>query len=113
MSSYDREISCRPVADHAHRLGAHGTGMADNLEVRRAGMASPLLGRRYGHLMEGLDDRTADRLDAIAEFSRGPGVAQSADEADTNQPESPLTRGDNWQSRAGSNRRFRLERPAS
>ena len=48
---------------------------------------------RYGHLMEGLDDRTADRLDAIAEFSRGPGVAQSADEADTNQPESPLTSG--------------------
>ncbi len=68
---------------------------------------------RYGHLMEGLDDRTADRLDAIAEFSRGPGVAQSADEADTNQPESPLTRGVDWQSRAGSNRRFRLERPAS
>jgi integrase len=31
---------------------------------------------RHGHLMEGLDDRTADRLDAIAEFLRGPGVAQ-------------------------------------
>lgn len=28
-------------------------------------------------------------------------------------PNLPLTRGVDWQSRAGSNRRFRLERPAS
>ena len=33
---------------------------------------------RYGHLMDGLDDRTADRLDAIAQSARGPGVAQAA-----------------------------------
>ncbi|MGH3668676.1 MAG: site-specific integrase, partial [Acidimicrobiia bacterium] len=32
---------------------------------------------RYGHLMEGLDDRTADRLDALAAFSSGPGAAQT------------------------------------
>ena len=68
---------------------------------------------RYGHLMDGLDDRTADRLDAIAEFSRGPGVAQGAKEADANQPESPLARGVDWQSRPDSNWRYRLERPAS
>ena len=68
---------------------------------------------RYGHLMEGLDDRTADRLDAIAEFSRGPGVAQGAEEADTNQPGNPLTRRVEWQSRPDLNWRYRLERPAS
>ena len=68
---------------------------------------------RYGHLMEGLDDRTADRLDAIAQFSRGPGVAQSADEANPNQPENPLARGFDWQSRPDLNWRYRLERPAS
>lgn len=33
---------------------------------------------RYGHLMDGLDDQTADRLDAIAQTVRGPGVAQTA-----------------------------------
>ncbi len=40
---------------------------------------------RYGHLMEGLDERTADRLDALAAESRGPGVAQdpNLDEATT------------------------------
>jgi integrase len=32
---------------------------------------------RYGHLMDGLDDQTADRLDAIAQSARGPGVAQA------------------------------------
>jgi len=32
---------------------------------------------RYGHLREGLDDRTADRLDALAAFSGGPGAAQT------------------------------------
>ena len=32
---------------------------------------------RYGHLMEGLDYRTADRLDALAAFSGGPGLAQT------------------------------------
>ena len=35
---------------------------------------------RYGHLMEGLDDRTADRLDAIAESWCGPGAAQGEDD---------------------------------
>lgn len=37
---------------------------------------------RYGHLMDGLDDRTADRLDAIAQTSRGPGVAQTVEPID-------------------------------
>ncbi|MFQ5948974.1 MAG: tyrosine-type recombinase/integrase, partial [Acidimicrobiia bacterium] len=32
---------------------------------------------RYGHLMDGLDDQTAARLDALAFGSRGPGVAQA------------------------------------
>jgi hypothetical protein len=32
---------------------------------------------RCGHLMEGLDDRTADRLDALAALSGGPGAAQT------------------------------------
>ena len=35
---------------------------------------------RYGHLMDGLDDQTADRLDALAQSSRGPGLAQKAEE---------------------------------
>ena len=30
--------------------------------------------------MEGLDDRTADRLDAIAESWSGPGAAQTKDD---------------------------------
>jgi len=34
---------------------------------------------RYGHLMDGLDDRTAARLDALAAAERGPGVAQGLD----------------------------------
>ncbi|MGH8875674.1 MAG: tyrosine-type recombinase/integrase [Acidimicrobiia bacterium] len=33
---------------------------------------------RYGHLMVGLDDQTAERLDAIASAARDPGVAQGA-----------------------------------
>lgn len=37
---------------------------------------------RYGHLMDGLYDRTADRLDAIAQTSRGPGVAQTVEPID-------------------------------
>jgi len=37
---------------------------------------------RYGHLMDGLDDQTADRLDAIAQSSRGPGVAQATEPVD-------------------------------
>ncbi|MBK5266261.1 MAG: site-specific integrase, partial [Acidimicrobiia bacterium] len=37
---------------------------------------------RYGHLMDGLDDQTADRLDAIAQSSRGPGVAQAVQPVD-------------------------------
>ncbi|HDH27185.1 MAG TPA: site-specific integrase [Actinobacteria bacterium] len=32
---------------------------------------------RYGHLMDGLDNQTADRLDAIAQTARGPHVAQT------------------------------------
>ena len=68
---------------------------------------------RYGHLMEGLDDRTADRLDAIAESWSGPGAAQTQNNETETQRANPLTSGDRWQSRADSNRRFRLERPAS
>lgn len=68
---------------------------------------------RYGHLMEGLDARTADRLDELADSWSGPGAAQAEDdEADTSSG-NPLTRGNDWQPRADSNRRFRLERPAS
>jgi integrase len=37
---------------------------------------------RYGHLMDGLDDQTADRLDAIAQSVRGPGVAQATSPTD-------------------------------
>jgi integrase len=37
---------------------------------------------RYGHLMDGLDDQTADRLDAIAQSVRGPGVAQDPSPTD-------------------------------
>lgn len=35
---------------------------------------------RYGHLMEGLDSRTADRLDELADSWSGPGAAQTEDE---------------------------------
>ena len=68
---------------------------------------------RYGHLMEGLDDRTADRLDALAAFSSGPGAAQTDPGEDRESSEIPLIRGKRLQSRPDSNRRFRLERPAS
>ena len=68
---------------------------------------------RYGHLMEGLDARTADRLDELADSWSGPGAAQTDDEDTDGSPENPLTRENNWQSRPDSNRRFRLERPAS
>ena len=68
---------------------------------------------RYGHLMEGLDARTADRLDELAEGWGGPGAAQTDDEDTDTLPQNPLTRGKKWQSRPDSNRRFRLERPAS
>lgn len=37
---------------------------------------------RYGHLMDGLDDQTADRLDAIAQSVRGSGVAQATQPVD-------------------------------
>jgi len=68
---------------------------------------------RYGHLMEGLDDRTADRLDALAAFSGGPGAAQTDPGEERESSENPLTRETRLQSRPDSNRRFRLERPAS
>ena len=68
---------------------------------------------RYGHLMDGLDERTADRLDAIAGFSRGPGVAQDSEPAGPKTAETPATRGFGSQSRPDSNWRYRLERPAS
>lgn len=48
---------------------------------------------RYGHLMEGLDARTADRLDKLAEGWSGPGAAQTDDEEAQTSPENPLTRG--------------------
>ena len=44
---------------------------------------------RYGHLMDGLDDQTADRLDALAQSSRGPGVAQEAKPIDINTRRNP------------------------
>lgn len=65
---------------------------------------------RYGHLMEGLDSRTAYRLDELAESWSGPGAAQTDPEEQTESSENPLTRGKKWQSRPDSNRRFRLER---
>ncbi len=68
---------------------------------------------RYGHLMEGLDSRTADRLDELADSWNGPGAAQADDEETETSPENPLTRDDGWQPRRNSNPRFRLERPAS
>ena len=68
---------------------------------------------RYGHLMEGLDDRTADRLDALAAFSGGPGAAQTDYKETETPPDAPLTRENKQQSRPDSNWRFRLERPAS
>ena len=68
---------------------------------------------RYGHLMDGLDERTADRLDAIAGFSRGPDAAQDDEPAGPITAETPATRGFGWQSRPDSNWRYRLERPAS
>ena len=68
---------------------------------------------RYGHLMEGLDDRTADHLDDSARFAQGPDEAQANSQGDGEYDENTLTRGKSWQSRPDSNRRFRLERPAS
>ena len=44
---------------------------------------------RYGHLMDGLDDQTADRLDAIAQSVRGPGVAQATPPTDLNTRRNP------------------------
>ena len=66
---------------------------------------------RYGHLMEGLDDRTADHLDDIARFAQGRDEAQANSQGDGEYDGNPLTRGKKWQSRPDSNRRFRLERP--
>ncbi len=72
---------------------------------------------RYGHLMDGLDSQTADRLDAIAESSRGPGVAQDDTPVASLLPENdgnPRNAGvPGLQPRPGSNWRYRLERPAS
>ena len=68
---------------------------------------------RYGHLMKGLDDRTADRLDTIAESWGSPGAAQTKDDGIESQRANPLTRENRSQSRPDSNWRFRLERPAS
>ena len=49
---------------------------------------------RYGHLMKGLDDRTADRLDNIAESWGGPGAAQTEDdETESQRANPPVTRG--------------------
>jgi hypothetical protein len=44
---------------------------------------------RYGHLMDGLDDQTADRLDVIARSSRGPGMAQAAQPVDLDTRSNP------------------------
>lgn len=44
---------------------------------------------RYGHLMEGLDSRTADRLDELAESWSGPGAAQTESEEEETAPETP------------------------
>ncbi len=68
---------------------------------------------RYGHLMDGLDERTADRLDEIAGFSRGPAAAQAPAPTDSENDKTPATRGFVSQSRPDSNWRYRLERPAS
>ena len=43
----------------------------------------------YGHLMEGLDDRTADRLDAIAASWSDPGAAQDEDDEVELPPKNP------------------------
>lgn len=68
---------------------------------------------RYGHLMEGLDDRTADHLDDIARFAQGPDEAQTHNPGVGDNAKDPVNRENDWQSRPDSNRRFRLERPAS
>jgi hypothetical protein len=62
---------------------------------------------RPGHLMEGLDNQTADGLDGLADAWSGPGAWREYEK----RSDSPLTSGKNWQSRPDSNRRFRLERP--
>ena len=87
--------------------------VGSNRRVRLGHSSIQVTMNRYGHLMEGLDDRTADRLDAIAESWSGPGAAQTQNDETETQRANPLTSGDRSQSRAGSNRRFRLERPAS
>ena len=48
---------------------------------------------RYGHLMDGLGDQTADRLDAIAQSVRGPGVAQATEPTDLQTQRVPRERG--------------------
>ncbi len=68
---------------------------------------------RYGHLMEGLDSRTADRLDQLTAIWSSPGAAQTEEKATETTPDNPLTRGNGRQPRPDSNRRYRLERPAS
>ncbi len=48
---------------------------------------------RYGHLVDGLDDQTADRLDATAQTVRGPGVAQVTETVDLQTPTIPVEQG--------------------
>ena len=68
---------------------------------------------RYGHLMEGLDTQTADRLDRLADSWSGPGAAQTTFDKTQTASENPVTRENSWQPRRDSNPRYRLERPAS
>lgn len=51
---------------------------------------------RYGHLMEGLDTRTADRLDELADGWSGPGAAKPTMMKPTQRPKTPLARDKNW-----------------
>lgn len=48
---------------------------------------------RYGHLMDGLDHQTVQRLDAIAAASRDPAVAPDALTVGRRRQITPLSRG--------------------
>jgi hypothetical protein len=114
-------VGVAEVVWHAGLTDGSGDGFAPDAAEGSSTEEPSLLGGphiqvtmdRYGHLMEGLDSRTADRLDQIADTWSGPGAAQTEDGKAETTPENPLTWGNNRQPRPDSNRRFRLERPAS
>ncbi|MEX1134120.1 MAG: tyrosine-type recombinase/integrase [Acidimicrobiia bacterium] len=85
---------CR-VHDHRHTHASWLIAAGEHpkaIQTRLGHSSIQVTMDRYGHLMEGLDDRTADRLDSIAESWSGPGAAQDAGERPSARTGKHLTR---------------------